>query len=691
MSDPSYQRALSHLHQMLGDGAEFRPGQWEAIEKVAIHKQRALVVQPTGWGKSLVYFIATRLLRDEGKGLTLLVSPLLSLMRNQIAMAKRIGIRAYTINSNNEEEWPSVERALWQDACDVLLIAPERLANHKFQNLLTNVIRGRIGLFVVDEAHCISDWGHDFRPDYRRIVRILKALPPNVPVLGTTATANDRVLTDIREQLGEDLLILRGPLARKSLYLQNIVLHNQSERLAWLAENLPRLPGSGIVYCLTVPDTEQVAAWLKSQGIAAEAYHSRSEKREELEQRFLRNEIKVLVATVALGMGFDKSDVGFVIHYQRPGSPIAYYQQIGRAGRSLDHAYCILLTGDEDEDIQDYFIESAFPPVHVFNQVHQTLAQNSGLSLNQLMAKINVSKGMLEKTLKILEVEGHIGRLNGHNSSYFARSQTLNLDTERIERITQLRRHEQTQMREYIYHQGCLMAFLQQALDDPYAEPCGHCAQCRGEGLPTSVSTDLVLKAEDFLKHEIILLPPRKQLPPGLVPDLSFLSSSYQNATGRALCRYGRVGWGRLVRSGKYEEGRFADELVEAAAQLIKEVWNPNPFPQWVTAIPSRRRPHLVPDFAQRLAQRLGLPFYPVLERIADAPPQKDMQNNYMQAKNVLNTIKISGKVLPGPVLLVDDVFDSGWTMTIAGYLLRKNGSGIVYPFALAQATARNT
>lgn len=690
MPDSSYQRALHHLHQMLGDGAEFRPGQWEAIEKVAVHKQRALVVQPTGWGKSLVYFIATRLLRDEGKGLTLLVSPLLSLMRNQIEMAKRIGIRAYTINSNNEDEWPEVERALRQNACDVLLISPERLANHHFQNLLTNVIQGRIGLFVVDEAHCISDWGHDFRPDYRRIVRILKALPPNVPVLGTTATANDRVLRDIREQLGEDLLILRGPLARKSLYLQNIVLRSQSERLAWLAENLPRLPGSGIVYCLTVPDTEQVAAWLKSQGIAAEAYHSQSEQREALEQRFLHNEIKVLVATVALGMGFDKSDIGFVIHYQRPGSPVAYYQQIGRAGRAIDHADCVLLSGDEDEDIQDYFIESAFPPVEVFRSVHQALAQSDGLSLNQLMAQINVSAGLLEKTLKILEVEGHIGRLNGHNI-YTVNRQTLNLDLERIERITQLRRQEQAQMRAYIHHEGCLMAFLQRTLDDPYAEPCGHCANCQGKRLPTSVAADLVRKAEEFLKHEIILLPPRKQFPSGLVPGRSIIPSAYQNATGRALCRYGRVGWGRLVRSGKYEDGRFADDLVEAAAQLIKDVWRPDPFPKWVTAIPSRRHPNLVPDFAQRLARRLGIPFYPVLERVADAPPQKEMQNSHMQAKNVLNTIKISGKVLAQPVLLVDDIVDSRWTLTIAGYLLRKSGSGIVYPFALAQATSRNS
>jgi ATP-dependent DNA helicase RecQ len=320
------QHALVLLRKMLGTQADFRSGQWEAIEAVAIQKKRALVVQRTGWGKSLVYFLATKLLREQGAGPTLLISPLLSLMRNQIEMAMRIGIRAHTIHSANREEWDSVEAALKENTCDILLISPERLNNMLFLESILPSMAGKIGLFVVDEAHCISDWGHDFRPDYRRIVRILNMLPKSAPVLGTTATANNRVVADVQAQLGDDLLVLRGTLTRVSLRLQTITLANQSERLAWLVENLPKLPGSGIIYCLTVPDTERVTGWLKKKGFSAEAYHAGDDKaldRPALEQAFLKNNVKILVATVALGMGFDKPDIGYVIHFQRPGSVVA--------------------------------------------------------------------------------------------------------------------------------------------------------------------------------------------------------------------------------------------------------------------------------------------------------------------------------------------------------------------------------
>jgi len=267
------QRTLSLLRQMLGPDADFRAGQWEAIEKLVVEGRRVLVVQRTGWGKSLVYFLATKLLREQGAGFTLLISPLLALMRNQIEMADCIGVRAATINSSNREVWDAVEESLASDSCDLLLVSPERLNNPRFQSLLST-IAGRVGLFVVDEAHCISDWGHDFRPDYRRIVRILRNLPKGVPVLATTATANDRVVADVQLQLGPGLTVLRGPLARPSLRLQNIQLADQSKRLAWLAENLSKFPGTGIIYCLTIADTERVAKWLRLKGFQIKAYHA---------------------------------------------------------------------------------------------------------------------------------------------------------------------------------------------------------------------------------------------------------------------------------------------------------------------------------------------------------------------------------------------------------------------------------
>jgi ATP-dependent DNA helicase RecQ len=681
------------LKCVFGEQATFRPGQWEAIEAIVTKKQRALVVQRTGWGKSLVYFLATRLLRDQGSGPTLLVSPLLSLMRNQIEMASKLGIQAFTINSANRQEWKTAETALSENKCDILLISPERLNNERFQKSILPGMAGRIGLFVVDEAHCISDWGHDFRPDYRRVVRILQMLPKGVPVLGTTATANNRVINDIQYQLGEDLVILRGGLDRETLRLQCIRLVDQSERIAWLVENLPKFHGSGIIYCLTVPDTQRVADWLKKNGINAEAYHAGNDSkidRPALEQAFINNKIQVLVATVALGMGFDKPDISFVIHFQRPGSVIAYYQQVGRAGRAVDRAYGILLSGVEDDQIQDYFIETAFPSEKSMCEILDTLGRHETLSFDELLSKVNIARGVLEKGLKLLEVDGAVGTTYDGKVLFFRTPNSWQPDTERIERVLALRRAEKSQMQAYLDHKGCLMEYLLRALDDPNPKPCGRCANCRGKGFSSTVSHELVVQAEIFLKDVWIPISPRKRWPFGLFQEQKrVIPTELQNCPGRSLCYYGDAGWGKLVRNGKYSEAHFADELVDASLQLILHHWKPDPFPTWLTAIPSRRHPTLVSDFANRLALNLGIPFLPVLVRTEEAPEQKTMQNSTMQARNVLGTLSVEGNVPAEPVLLVDDIIDSGWTMTMAGYLLRSHGSGEVYPFTLAQASGR--
>ena len=687
------QKALSLLRQMLGPGTDFRPGQWEAIEKVVVERGRTLVVQRTGWGKSIIYFLATKLLREQSAGPTLLVSPLLALMRNQIEMAERIGVHAATINSSNREEWDAVEKSLASDTSDALLISPERLSNPRFQSILSS-LAGRVGLFVVDEAHCISDWGHDFRPDYRRIVRIIRNLPRSVPVLGTTATANDRVVADVQSQLGPGLTVLRGPLARPSLRLQNIQLADQSERLAWLVENLPKIPGTGVIYCLTVADTERVTKWLQRNGFGVEAYHAGDNAnldRIELEQALLNNEIKALVATVALGMGFDKPDLGFVIHFQRPGSVVAYYQQVGRAGRAVDRAYGILLNGREDDEIQDYFINSAFPPPRTMLEILDVLDKSDKLSFNEILSRVNVSYTMAEKALKLLEIDGAVAvDMESSPRRYFRTLNPWKPDVARVEGVTRLRREELAQMQAYVTYTGCLMEFLAQALDDPTAKPCGRCANCKGRGLPNQVSPALVAEAIEFLKRDTVIIEPRKRWPKGLFPDRkSIIPDEEQNAPGRALCYYGDAGWGRMVRDDKYVHGRFSDDLVRAAADLILNRWQPDPLPEWVAAIPSLRHPRLVPEFAKRLADALRLPFIPVLVRAIDAPEQKTMANSTMQARNVRGTLAISRGVPTGPVLLVDDIADSRWTLTLAGWFLRTHGSGIVHPFVLARATAR--
>ncbi|MGK7962626.1 RecQ family ATP-dependent DNA helicase, partial [Crocosphaera sp.] len=567
-----YNEGLSYLRQALNNpNANFREGQWEAISELVQNRSRLLVVQRTGWGKSLVYFIATRLLRDQGAGITLLISPLLALMRNQIAAAQRINVRAETINSSNTEKWNEVQEKIVAGNIDILLISPERLANDQFREDILIPMASRIGLFVVDEAHCISDWGHDFRPDYRRIVRILQVLPTNIPVLATTATANNRVVNDIKAQLGESLKISRGNLTRQSLQLQNIYFPNPAARLAWLAQYIPTLPSSGIVYTLTVRDAQRVADWLKHQGIDAEAYYGALETniREHLEDQLLNNEIKVLVATTALGMGFDKPDLGFVIHYQRPGSVVHYYQQVGRAGRAVEQAYGILLNGDEDEEITQYFIENAFPPEAHNQEVLNALeSAEDGLSVPKLEKVLNLSRGQINKVLKLLSLE-FPAPVTKQGSKWYATAVNYQPNRQKIEQLTRIRYQEQDQMRDYMSSNRCLMQFLASALDDENPTVCGKCAVCLGKSLlPVTYSSNVVNQAVMFLKRSDQIIEPRKQWPSkGAFSVYNFsgrIKPELKAETGRALCLWGDAGWGQLVKQGKYETNHFDDQLVEA-------------------------------------------------------------------------------------------------------------------------------
>ncbi|MFH1603621.1 MAG: RecQ family ATP-dependent DNA helicase, partial [Pseudomonadota bacterium] len=451
-------------------GAHFRAGQEEAIRHIVEGRGRLLVVQNTGWGKSFVYFIATKLLREAGAGPALLISPLLALMRNQIAAAKRMGVRAVTINSDNQDEWANVEAAIQRNEVDILLISPERLANERFRTEVLAGIAGRIALLVIDEAHCISDWGHDFRPHYRLLERMVRTLPPNLRLLATTATANNRVMDDLRTVLGPNLEISRGDLNRPSLALQTMRLPSQTERLAWLAAQVAALPGHGIIYTLTVRDAVQVADWLRSRGLNVASYTGETgEGRAELEQALLENRVKALVATTALGMGFDKPDLAFVIHYQTPGSVVAYYQQVGRAGRALDAAYGVLLSGEEEADITDYFIESAFPTRSEVGSVLETLeASPAGLSVPELMGRVNLSKGRIEKTMALLSLESPAPIAKQGTKWQSTAASLSETFWQRAERLTNLRRDEQRQMQEYVGLESGHMEFLIQALDgDP--------------------------------------------------------------------------------------------------------------------------------------------------------------------------------------------------------------------------------
>lgn len=691
MATQLQEQALLFLRQALDNPtADFRAGQWEAIEELLKARSRLLVVQRTGWGKSIVYFLATRLLRDQGAGCTLLISPLLALMRNQITAAQRIGVKAATINSSNTEDWELVQTQLLAGKVDILLISPERLANDEFREKILLPLSQRIGLFVIDEAHCISDWGHDFRPDYRRIVRILQGLPQNIPALATTATANNRVVNDIIAQLGANLRVLRGNLTRQSLHLQNISIPSPAARMAWLAQQLPNLPGSGIIYTLTVRDAERVANWLRTQSINVKAYHSNldNEVRIVLEDELLNNEIKALVATTALGMGFDKPDLGFVIHYQRPGSIVHYYQQVGRAGRAVEKAYGILLSGDEDDEITNYFINTAFPPEVHTQQVLSLLNEAlDGFSVPQLEQQLNLSRGQIDKVLKLLSLESPAPVIK-QGSKWYLTPINYQADSEKIELLTQIRRQEQARMSEYMQSKQCLMAFLAAELDDPSPTACGKCAVCLGKPLlPENCSIELVNHAILYLRRSDQIIEPRKMWISQSLPTYGFsgkIKDNLKAESGRALSLWGDAGWGELVKQGKYRDNNFDNALVQGTLEMIQR-WQPQMAATWVTCVPSLNRPELVPNFAQRLAEKLGLPFMPIVKKVRPTQLQKKMSNSYQQAHNLDGSFAVdSWQGMSGSVFLVDDIVDSRWTFTIIAALLRRAGSGLVFPVALA-------
>jgi ATP-dependent DNA helicase RecQ len=688
MSTAIDSRAEQHLHALAGPQAQFREHQLDAVRDLVEDRARVLCVQRTGWGKSAVYFVATALLREAGAGPTLIVSPLLALMRNQIDAARKLGLRAHTVNSTNRDAWSEVAALLEADAVDLLLISPERLNNPQFREQMLPVFAARVGLLVVDEAHCISDWGHDFRPDYRRIGDMLDRLPDGVGVLCTTATANDRVVADVSEQLsaGRDaaeLRTYRGALGRSSLRFEVVDLPSQADRLAWLAERLPELPGSGIVYTLTKRDADLVATWLTGRGIAAEAYSGEVEtdRRVDVEDRLLRNELKAVVATSALGMGYDKPDLGFVVHYQAPGSVISYYQQVGRAGRGIDRAEVVLLRGAEDKRIQDFFIEQAFPRREVVDRVleHLESVGGDGAVTQELMAQVNLGKGRIEGLLKVLDVEGAVGRAG---TRWIAQpGATWSYDAERYGRITELRRREQAAMAAFGSDGRCLMRALQEELDDPDPQNCGRCSVCAGPEFDGPLDPILVRDGALHLRSRPVILEVKK-MAPDTDGRMKKVAEEVRAEEGRALARLGDGGWDPLVQRGR-AAGRFDDDLVAAAAESVRSWGAPV---GWVTAVPSLRSGSLVPEFAQRLAEALGLPFAPALQRVSDGPPQREMANAPQQVANVRGAFAVAGPVHAKPVLLVDDIRFSGWTLAMVAGQLRQKGAGPVYPFSLATA-----
>jgi ATP-dependent DNA helicase RecQ len=701
--------ALQILRHLTGSAtADFHTGQFEAIEALVADRRRALVVQRTGWGKSAVYFIAALLRRRRGAGPALIVSPLLALMRDQVAAAARAGVRAATINSANATEWTAVEEQLRAGAVDVLLISPERLVNPRFRAEQLPLLVGSAGLIVIDEAHCISDWGHDFRPDYRRIRDLLAELPADIPVLATTATANARVVADVEDQMaagGHAVFTLRGALARPSLRLGVLQLNSNAERLAWLTANLGAFEGSGIIYCLTVAAAEDTAALLAQAGHAVLAYTGRTDdaERQAAEQALKDNRVKALVATSALGMGFDKPDLGFVVHLGAPSSPVAYYQQVGRAGRATANADVLLLPGTEDAAIWEYFATNAMPTPDKTGAVLTALAEAGGpLSLPALEARVNLRRSPLELLLKVLAVDGAVERTTG---GWAATGRPWEYDAERYGRVALARKVEQQAMVDYEFLSTCRMEFLTRALDDPHSAPCGRCDTCAGPWYAAGVSPAEAAAAQQGLDRVGVAVEPRRLWPTGLdrlgvladgEPAKGRIAEADQVAEGRVIARLTDLGWGgplrALFRVGP--DGRAADaavppEIAQAALRVLKD-WQWAARPVAVTWLPSLSRPRLVESLARGIARAGGLELLEPLGLTPGARPLGGNTNSAYRVRDLWGRFAVPPALaerlasLDGPVLLVDDLVNSRWTLAIAGRLLRRAGAPAVLPFALA-------
>lgn len=692
------EKATSILQNLYGPDAEFHDGQYEAIEATLVNS-RTLVVQKTGWGKSLVYFITAKMV----EGTTIVISPLLALMDNQKEYARKLGLRCEILNGSIKDyrtkgifDRSNMLERINNGDCDVLFTTPETLYSPDVQ---MNIPNWNIGLFVVDECHCITDWGHDFRLEYSRLNRVIKNLPGSIPVLGTTATASDRVIEDLKKQFGGDVYVSRGPLTRESLHIEVLKMNSKAERYAWIRKNINKLPGSGIIYCLTQRDCQNLSDFLNDEGIEARPYYSSTElerpdaegvtANQKTEKLFYENKIKVIVATVKLGMGYDKSDIGFVIHYQRPSSLIAYYQQIGRAGRTpgID-AYCYMMAGEEDREIQEYFINNAFPTEEEERKVIEELEKKGkdGAGKTDLQKCCNMNSKALERSIMFLTNNGYIYY---ENKKYYRSAKTYTFMGAEYEEVKKAKFEELEMLNRFVDTKDCYSQFVVKALNDNTANPCGKCSNCINDMILSGVEmpeVQEITEIQERLNSIYFDIVPRKRWPE-IDPDFDISTViDIPNETGLALCKYGDAGYGEMVRHDKYKEPAFRDELVEKAAEVLQEKIGSEGY-TLITNIPSARNTK-VADFAMRLAQRLGYEYEELLEISGEGEEQKKMQNSTYQCANAKRKIRLKqGVTCPEKVILVDDMVDSKWTLTVAGRLLTKNGSESVFPFCLADSS----
>lgn len=676
-------KAHDILNKLYGDGSKFRDGQYDAIYQTLTNK-RTLVVQKTGWGKSLVYFVCTKILRDQKKGVTIVISPLLVLMQNQLDAAEKLNLKCGLLNSTTIDSRDKILNDIKENRLDLVLITPETLFSN---DVLDTIKQTNIGLFVIDEAHCISDWGHDFRLQYSRLNQIIRLLPENIPLLGTTATANDRVIDDLKHQFGQNPHISRGSLRRDSLNIEVIKLRNRADRYTWILKALQKLENTGIIYCLTQRDCEYVSDFLNKNNISARPYYSKANSENEMNENinlFQQNKIKVLVATIKLGMGYDKGDISFVIHFQLPSNIVSYYQQIGRAGRAIENAYIFLMSGPEDQKIIDHFINTAFPQFDEVNEILTYLKQNTdGVSVNKLLSVLNIKLNRLSKALSFLENDNAIYK---EKSKYYISAKKYIYKQEYYDKITQLRIKERNQMIELLNTKQCYQKFIINALDDNSDVDCMKCSNCLKKSILDIEITDSDREiAQIYLNSIHLEIIPRKKW--ALTSKTTQTAIKHLLTEGICLSKIEDPGYGSIVRYDIENKNDIRDEIVYKSASLLKEYIKKYNITH-ITNIPSNSS-NTAYIFAKKLSKKLNIKYIDTLYKIGNTK-QINMQNSSYQCMNAINSYKLIENIeIPENILLVDILIDSKWTLTVCSNLLGEAGARNIFGYVLADISNR--
>ncbi|HLI68172.1 MAG TPA: RecQ family ATP-dependent DNA helicase [Ktedonobacteraceae bacterium] len=655
----------------------FHPGQREIIEHL-VQGKRVLAIQRTGWGKSLCYQLASMYFPH----LTLVFSPLKALMRDQCQRCNaRYHIPSAIVSSDflPEENAATLEQAVG-GKIKILYIAPERLDNQLWQNYVRQM---RLSMIVVDEAHCISTWGHDFRPHYRRIVTLLEAIPETVSVLALTATANQRVEQDIREQIGTNALVIRGSMRRPNLHLNVVNVNGDEEKLGYLAANLPIWPGSGVVYTATKSSAEMIATFLQEQGIKAEYYHAGREDadRQHIEQSLMTNRYKVVCSTNALGMGIDKPDIGFIVHYHIPASPIHYYQEIGRAGRDGNNAKCVLLYDPEDLAIQHHFIEGAKPPARHYETVLSLIRNEvQGWRLTDLLRVTGLSQSALRNILIDLEEQGLIQRMKSDNhrqTTLYVSKHLGRVDVALYERVRIQKESELADIQAYAQSDQCFMGYLTSYLGDAPGYHCGTCGNCQQDNWKSVPVSKISLEAVEYFFEQTFLPRIEKH---GTIKQP-------EHEAGWSLSYHGSTRIGELVRASKYENaGPFAEQLVQRAVEVICSRY-PLADLDGIVSVPPTKSGRLVEDFAHRVASKLGIRYVPALVKLRMTQEQKVCTNAVQKKENVKGAFAVlePSQVIGRVLLLIDDIYDSGYILREVGATLMKAGAKAVYPLTITR------